>query len=678
MAKVSQKNLQRYINRIDYAEQKRDSVWRDRWLDWYKRYRNYVQAITDKRTGKVITDRSNISIPYQFTMVETVLPRLVETLFAGRPYVGMKGMPPGTAGMSREALVEMLAEKKRPWATAAKKMETLVDYQMNVPMDIQDVFDTGLKTLSIYGTTVSYTGWCYREKTVTRKELRPVMTDEIGEDGQKLPLMDDDGETPIMDWQPIETVQKVYDDPEVCFIDLGLFYVDPNATGIDDARYCGHDVFKSKAELKEMEKQGLIQVDWKKVPRDARINEARNYRMTAIGLPTVADQEPTIGGDGGKEDDLYQLTYYWEDDLRVLILNRSQIVAEGPNPYWHKSKPYDKEVYTKVPDEFYGIGIMEITEDLADELNVERNQRIDYRSHSMRRMFKIRKGANINKATLIWKQNGIIEVDKPDDLDVLGAPDGALAGSFNQESIIKQDIRDAVGAHDVVMGTAGGKTATETMSLDNNASIRFKKIVSSIEKRLLLGVTRKMVMMNQQFIDDLRMLPLFEQDETEWPIISPEDIQGEFHLIPAGSNVEPMSNKEAYKQRIVELFGVMRQDPFYMQFPAKRRNLMKLVYEAFDISETDDLLPTDQELAGIIQQQAVQEWLASLPPQAQQMIATVMMQMQSGGAAPLPQGSLPPGQQPPPSESESPVMPGGAINTAAMQEQGLQMAGVGL
>ena len=664
--KSRQKNLQKYLDRIEYAEQKRDAFWRDQWLKDYKRYRNYVDQLRDPRTGKPVKPRgSTLSIPYSFTMVETVLPRLVETLFAARPYVTLKGLPPGRGRLtsSPDELREMLAAGHRPWEDAAKKMETLIDYQHNVPMDIQDIFAEGLKQLCIYGTAVAYTGWKYSERKITRKELLPVETDEVDpETGEKIPLLDDD-ENPVMDWQTVEVMEKVYDDPEVQFIDLGLFYVDPHAKDIDDARYCGHDAYVSKAELKEMERQGLIKVDWKQLEKDSgRVNEARNYRMTAVGLPSVMDQVNLTQTD----DDLYQLTYYWEDDLRVLILNRCQIVAEGPNPYWHGKKPYDKDVYCEIPGEFYGRGIMSITEDLQDELNVERNQRIDYRALSMRRMWKVRKNASINREQLVWRQDGVIEVNASDDVEALQAPDGALAGSFNQESVIKQDIRDAVGAHDIVMGAGSGGTATEVMARDNNAAIRFRMLISSIEKRLLLGITRKMIQLNQQFIDDIRLIPLFDQDAANWPIISPEEIQGEFHLIPAGSSVEPMANKEAFKQRLVELYGLVSNDPFFAQFPAKRRNLLKKIFEAFDITDTDDILPTDDELAGMLQQQAVQEWIATLPPELQQILGSLLP------VAPTTAGEQPAAAPP---ASLHPV--GGAANTAPMQEMGMQMMAPG-
>lgn len=662
-SKQSQKNLMKYVQRIEYAEQKRDAVWRDKWLTWYKRYRNIVDKLVDPRTGKPRLDRSNISIPFAYTMVETVLPRLVETLFAGRPYVTMKGLPPGRGSMEREEFMDMIRAAEKPWEDAAKKMETLVDYQMNVPMDIQDRFNSGLKGLCLYGTAIAYTCWDYREREVIRRERLPVMSGEVDPNtGKELPMMEE-GEV-VTDLQEVAVSVKEYDDPDSRFVDLGLFYVDPNAEDIEDARYCGHDAYVSKEILKEMEAQGVINVDWKKLPKETQTNEARNYRMTSIGLPTTDDQS-----DNGYDDDLYRLTYYWEDDKRVLILNRTQVVAEGENPYWHKRKPYDKDVYTEVPGEFYGIGIMEINADLYDELNVERNQRIDYRTHSMRRMFKVKKDADINPNELVWRQNGIVNVRNKDDLDVLDAPDGALAGSFNQEAIIKQDIKDTVGAHDVVMGQQGGKTATETMALDNNASIRFKMLISSIEKRLLLPIARKFIQLNQQYIEDVRIIPLFDQSEDNWPQISPEDIQGEFHVIAAGSNVEPLANKEAYKQRMVELYSIFSADPFYQEFPTKRRNLMRLVFESFDIQDTDDLLPTDDELAGVLKAQAVQEFISALPPQLQQILMMVMQ-----GGAPPPQATVPPSAGPP----ESPMMPTeGGPNMAMMQEQGMQMAGVG-
>lgn len=646
-----QKQLATLITRIEAAENWRDRNYRDKWTAYYKMWRNHVDQLRDKH-GKPIKDRSNISIPYAFVMLETVLPRLVVSLFAGRPYVTVKGIPFSLREYRQAAEMGV-----RPWEASAERMEKLLDYQQNVTFDMQDEFHTGLKILGLYGTAVAYTGWRLSERKIIRKELQPV-TDEAGE-----ALLEHDGETPVMDWQPVEITKKEYDDPEVKFLDLGLFFVDSNAEDIDDARFAGHVEYMSKQQIQILADQGLLQINWKDIPKNSVRNEARNYRMNAIGIPIVDD----LNESNSEDMELYEVHHYWEDDRYATIINRSYIARDGENPFWHKKKPYDKDVYTEVPNEFYGLGVMEMVNDLQLELNTERNQRIDYRSFSMRRMFKYRRQSDINPADLVWRQGGAIPVDEMDDLDTLDAPDNGVASSFRQEDQTKQDMRDVTGAHDVVMGTGGGGTATETMTKDNNASIRFKLIIASVEKRLLVAVSRKMIQLNQQFIDDIRLLPLFDDSEQEWPEIAPEEIQGEFHLIAAGSSVEPLANKEAYKQRMVELYGIVAPDQFFQQFPEKRRNLLKKVFEAFDIQDTDDLLPSDEELSGMMEQQLFAQIMAKLPPEAQQLVMQFMGSAPPGPGLPPDDGMAPQGAPLPPAGPA----PSSGANTAMTQEGGM-------
>lgn len=651
----SQDNLQKYITRIEAAENFRDRNYRDRWTRFYKMWRNVVDQLTDDK-GKPIKDRSNISIPYAFTMIETILPRLVETLFAGRPYVSIKGIP-----LDFQHYHEY--KDLKPWEDSACKMETLLDYQQNIVFDIQDIFHTGLKVAALYGTTVAYTGWKLQERDVTRKELQPVMDDTPDPvTGLKMPMMEMDGVTQVMDYNPVTVTVKEYDDPEAEFLDLGLFFVDQNAKDIDDARFAGHVEYLSKRELDAMaESDPDMNIDWKKVPSTSVKNNARNFRMSAIGIPVGEDSNLTLDQDF----DLYEVHHYWEDDKCVVILNRGYVAKESENPFWHKKKPYDKDVYTRVPHEFYGIGVIEMIEDLQLELNTERNQRIDYRSYSMRRMFKVLKTAEIDPKDLVWKQGGKIRVDDKDDVTVIDMP--PMSGdSFNQESVIKADMRDATGSQDVVMGGSSGGTATEAMRNDNNAAMRFKLIISSLEKRLLVNISRKMIQLNQQFIEDVRVLPKFDQPDQEWPEITPEEIQGEFHLTAAGSSVEPLANKEAFKQRMVELYGVASRDPFFQQFPIKRRNLLKKVFESFNITDVDDILPTDEELSGVMEQQAVMQFISSLPPELQQILQRVLQPP----AAPM----MPPNSSSPP---PGVGMGGGGANTAMMQEHGLHVVGGG-
>lgn len=606
------KNLQKYMTRIEAAERWRDNGYKELWTRCYKRWRNHVDALIDLDTGKEVKDRSNISIPYSFVQLETILPRLIQTLFATRPYVSVKDREPSDL-------------------PNAERNETLLDWQMNERVDVRKRFKTGLKDCGMYGTTVVFVPWKLEQREVVKKQLAPVTDEETGQ-----PIPDETGQ-PIMDYQPMRVNSIEFDDPDPRFIDLGLFFVDPNAEDIDDARFCGHTSYETREQLQKKVDLGLYKIDWKKVPKENKGNKARDYRMSSVGLPIVNDQIPE-----NDEDYLYEVHYYWEDDKHVVILNRAYMAFEGENPYWHKKKPYLKGVYIEVPHEFYGMGIIEICEDLQDELNTERNMRIDFRAFLLRRMFKMRRGANINKKDLKWRQGGVIEVDNMEDLEEMGIKE-LPSSSFAQEDTIKSDMQDATGAYDVVMGTSESKeTATTTMTKDNNASMRFKEIISDLEKTLLVGVARFMIQLNQQFMDDERVLRVTGENGDSWDTITPEEIQGEFDLIAAGTSVEPLANKEAYKQRMVELYGVAKQDPIYEQFPEKRVNLLRKVFESFDIKDTESLLPTQEEI------QAMNQNMQLL----QQLMAEKEAQIK-----------LSAGQ--------------GDLNTAAQAEQGLQMTGGG-
>lgn len=570
---TDQKNLQKYLRRIEVAERWRDSGYKDLWLRCYKRWRNYVDQLIDPETKKK-AERSNISIPYTFVQVETVLPRLIMTLLASRPYVSIKDREPSDL-------------------PNAEKNETLLDWQMNERMDFRAQLATGIKECCIYGTCVAFVNWRFEQKKVIKKQLAPVMDEETQE-----PLMSNGH--PVQDWQPQQVDEILYDDPEAKFIDIGLFFVDPNASTIEDARYCGHITHETKESLQKMVELGAYQIDWDKVPKEDSRNQARDYRMSSVGLPTGKEQESS-------DDYLYEVIHYWEDNKHAVILNRKYLAADGENPYWHKRKPYKKAHYIEVPHEFYGMGIVEAIEDLQDELNVERNMRIDFRAFVLRRMWKVRKGADINRKQLRWRQGGIVEVDDMNDVQELNVQD-IPNSTFNQEEVIKRDIQDATGAHDVVMGTsAQNETATGTMTRDNNASMRFKLIISNLEKELLVGIARLMVQLNQQFVDDTRVLRVTGDNGDSWSEIAPEEIQGEFDFIAAGTSVEPLANKEAFKQRMVELYQVAGNDPIYQQFPEKRINLLRKVFESFGIKDTESLLPTEQELLQMQQ--------AQIPPQ---------------------------------------------------------------
>ena len=104
-------------------------------------------------------------------------------------------------------------------------------------------------------------------------------------------------------------------------------------------------------------------------------------------------------------------------------------------------KPYDKCCYVNLLDDFYGMGIPEALAGLQDELNTARNQRVDYNSMALRRMWKLRRGCGLTARDLVWRQNGVLQVDNMDDIMEINIQ-GLPADAFANESAIKQDMQD--------------------------------------------------------------------------------------------------------------------------------------------------------------------------------------------------------------------------------------------
>ena len=552
------------MNRIILSEQNVVNNYKDKWERFYQMYNNYVDIIIDPATQKQITTTSNISIPYAYIQVATILPRLVETLFSARPYITVK-------------------DREVNDYNFATNNQVLLDYQMNERMNLRSKFAEGLKTLCIYGTTIAYTGWKYDTRNIIKKQLVDIIDEETNQ-----PFVDEVTRQPIQRYQPVKTKEILYDDPDVYFVDLLNFFVDPYAEDIDTARWCGHITYETKSEIQKKHDSEIYVVDWKKITSSNSYNKPKQERMASIGI-AINNSSPN------SEDDLYEVIHYWEDNRHVIIIERSYIAKDEENPYWHKKKPYDMSRYDSIPGEFYGKGVMDRIEPLIDELNTYRNMRIDYAAMSNRRMFKYKKGSGISKKDLTWRPNGLIPVNEMDDIEEIGVQN-VSPQMFNQEETVKQDIMDATGAQSVIMGTSSRDTATGTMTKDSNASIRFKEIITSIEKDLLVNIARKMMQLNQQFLDTERVLRISNIKGDDWVNINPDEIQGEFDCIAMGSSVEPLANKEAYKQRLLQLYQISNTDPIFQAFPEKKLYLMKLIFQAFDMQNIDELIPTEEEV----------------------------------------------------------------------------------
>ena len=540
--KPDKKETRRILERIAGAEEWRDRQYGALWQDCFRRYRSRPEG---PREG------SNLFVPYTFMQAEVIKARLEESLFAQRPYISAL---PREGGDTEQA----------------EKMQLLLDWQLNERMDLPRLLSEEIAAgIVIYGTGVVYTGWQVRTRQVRR-----------GRWGQQ-PLLDDQGQ-PLRDEQgrPLtcavqesdEEREVIYDDPVVANIPLTDFFVDPTADTVAKARFCGHREYVTRERLRELEREGLYRIDWD-------------------DLKPLEEKRPDDSFEPEEAQGLYLLHHYWEDDRRLVFLNRQQCVCAGGNPFWHGMKPYDKCCYAPVPGEFYGMGVPELLAGLQDELNTARNQRIDYNSLSLRRMWKLRRGCGLTGRDLLWRQNGVLQVENMDDVQEINVQ--PLPGdAFAHEAGVKQDMQDVTGCYDILMGVGyANETATTTVTRDNNASLRFKSVVRAIIKDLLLPIAGKCLALDQQFLDQERALRLVGRPLDELFRVSPEELAGDYDVIYCGTATESLANRERNRERVLQAYSLALSDPAYLRDDQARLKLFRKALLALGLSDAEELLP---------------------------------------------------------------------------------------
>lgn len=545
-SREKRKNL--VLSRFRWSEQWR-RPWDDKWLRWYKTFRGIVPKLPEGEE-----DRSNLHIPYTYSTVDTVRSKLLTACFANRPYVSF-------------------IPKDADDVENAKNMETLVDSQMNrTDAEFMVKMYQLFTDMLIYGGCPYEVGWRY--------ELRKIK--------RKVPMVDESGILLGYEEQEIEVVN--WDDPDFQPFMIDDLYPDPEGTSIDDCSWVIRRRYITRKELEAKIDEGIYKVKDLEAINQAgdRISEGKQDRLAAIGAADAYADEADVGGRR------YELLEMWEDDRVTTVINRTEVIRDEANPFWHGKKPFGFAKFDPLNGEFYGISLVEVIEHLQAELNTTRNQRIDATSQIINRMWIVLKGMGLEPADLVSRPNGIIWVDSmeeaPKEVE-FKPPDPA---AYQEESIIKADIQEATSTYNEARGAPSDtkRTATENAIRERATNIRFETKLRIFEALGLKRLGFFYDQLNQQFIDDIRSVRISGEDGGyEWQEMRPEDIAGRFEYQPAGSSIEPTLDKLEYRTNLLNLYNEFKEDP-----EIKTRELKKRVFEAFGIKDTEKLIKSEEEI----------------------------------------------------------------------------------
>jgi len=411
---------------------------RDKWNEWYRAYRAYIDQPDDGTRSKLI-------IAVIFAQVEAFLPRLV----ANRPKIEV--WPRGPEDRVRAA-----------------QHRAKLDYDW-------DHMKMAMKTVDmVKGALIFNVGWykCYYKKEVRTRIVREQGIIQQATSFFGLPM----GQAQ-MGLREVEKLVPVYDDPQVEVLNPDEVFPDPDGKDEDS---CGWIIHRYVSSLDQIEAAGDM---YKKevVTKLRKKAEMGNEEFTpaADSNSIMEDRLSTFGPEGTRTVDMHKRRYHlleqWSDDKVVTIVEEHPDLPPLRNERnRYGIKPFAR--YTPIPDpnSMMGISLAEVLYSNQLETTTLHNVRMDHAIQAAHNMMTIRRGSNINPRNIRIRPGGHIFVDEHDDIDWLKPPslEFALYREGDDLRLWGQQIGGATDTFSGVRSAVTGRTATEAALLSQASGSR--------------------------------------------------------------------------------------------------------------------------------------------------------------------------------------------------------------
>jgi len=370
----------------------------------------------------------------------------------------------------------------------------------------------------------------------------------------------------------------VGDHPVLINVPIRDFFIDPTASSIETASYCGRRYLTTIDELKGYEIVDL----------DAEPDADGNYPMKA--KYKNLDKITPKGGSTGENTDKQQkdmwygstvstpnekqveVIEYWTGDKTISVMNRSVVIEDSENYYKMKARANGQEYpdgllpFADARDYideslFYAKGEIDIIADQQELLNDITNQNIDSITYTLNQMYTL----DPKYAHLLSEIENIPGAVYPVEANALQPitqrpipPD-----AFNERMNIKNEIRETTASSEVVRGTSaeGAKsTATEINAQVAGAGQRFSLKVTQIENGYFYRVAKIVFKMIQLYVTEPMMVRIVGKDGARWEQFDPSEFDGDYEpRVQLEASINNEKQREAADAK--EMLGAFLGDP---------------------------------------------------------------------------------------------------------------------
>jgi hypothetical protein len=395
------------------------------------------------------------------------------------------------------------------------------------------------------------------------------------------------------------------DHPVLINVPIRDFFIDPTASSLDTAQYCGRRYLTTIEELKEYE---VVDLD---VAPDAEGNYPMKKKYT--NLDKLKEGSGSTGENTDKQEkDMWygstvtepstkqvEVIEYWTEDKTISVMNRSVIIENSENYYKAKARSNGEEYPCGLlpfadardyVDEslFYAKGEVDIIADQQELLNDLTNQNIDSITFTLNQMYTLdpkyshllSEIENLPGAVYPVEANTLVPIEQrpvPQD-------------AFLERQNIKNEIRETTASNEVVKGasTDGAKvTATEINAQISGAGQRFSLKVTQVENGYFYRVAKIVLKMVQLYVTEPMMVRIVGKDGARWEEFDPSQFDGEYEpRVQLEATINNEKDMEAANAK--EMLGAFLNDPDINQQELKKLVLQKSFN--LDPDEVDSLM----------------------------------------------------------------------------------------
>jgi hypothetical protein len=551
-------------------------------------YRQYVGQRDPLYFPDKTTPRSNTSVQYPFSNVETTVSRVHDAFFSFPQWFDCNGRGENDS-------------------ESAERMQTVLEAKLKASRAIEAIEDLA-RTISIYGHGALKVDWDWGYDTVIATIPQPAIDPNTGQ-----PLIDPTTGQPVIAGYSVEPQNIPRNRPKFIPIDIYDLLLDP------DGGMAAHLTEKSLGQLLSEAStrddlyfpEGIQELQSKlrdeKTPAEIiiRIAEFWNEHDKTVTIITFNDSEAIAWKDRRAA---YRAASY--SAFRNKVYGGPPIVLyHGPNPYPHGRIPILHTSYVRLPNEVYGIGVIEPISDMTESLSKFVSMVVDNWNLGINKRFAYDTGADIDHLALRQANvpGGMVGVSGDPSKVIYPLPSFTpQAGDYSIIELYRGLIEMTSGISDFYskgVGSGGSnETATGINQIIGESNYRFKLFIRNIENFILQPMLSMCASMVQKYVTDEEEFLITDAPPgiPKYLKVRPQELTGNFNFdIVAASYA---TNKVIRQRNLMAFVNVVGQSQYWNEYEA-----LKELAKVFEIKNINKLLKTPEQVAQEQQQQLLQQ-----------------------------------------------------------------------